>query len=343
QKSDVPEYTTGFAASIFGVIGATGATLVSVRATQKAVMLRLSLTAPGMAFGNSVIKFVGSNLFARLTGYPAIILSLFSDGIKAWRQNINGNTTASGYTFAGGLTMAIGSAVVLEGMLAVTGVTSVVPFAGWAAASLALIGAAIVVGALYLHAKAHEHVHSPIELWAARSIFGNRINDGELRPAIALDHERKLPSFPTLHAEIKAWHHERYRPKLITAEQAQSHGVAGLDSRWHQNDYWSPPNWTTLTHNEVPTIEPTVEFTVFLPGFIVGKSEWSGSLSGSCEAQGMIEFPLTPTCYFIDAGLILNFNNTMNKQKHASLDLVYRPNQGLDENSEINSNFLLER
>lgn len=175
--------------------------------------------------------------------------------------------------------MAIGSAVALEAGLAVAGVTSVVPFAGWAAAALVLVGVAIIAGGLYLHAKAHEHIHSPIELWAARSVFGNRINDGEVRPDITLDYEKKLPAFASLQTEIKAWHDEHYGPKLLSAEQALSLGITRVDTRWHQNNHWSPPNWTAITHNEVATPRATVEFTVLLPGFVLGVSEWSGSLS----------------------------------------------------------------
>jgi hypothetical protein len=333
----------GFAASIFGVIGAAAATLVSVRATQKAVMLRLSSTAPGMAFGNGVIKFLGSNLFARLAGYPAIGFGLVSDGLKAFRQYNNGNLTATVYTASGGLTMAAGSVVALEAGLAVAGATSVVPFAGWAAAGLVLLGIAIIAGGLYLHAQAHAHLHSPIEFWAARSIFGNRKNDGEVHAEIVLDHEKKLPTFASIQEELKAWHDVHYGPRLISAEEAQSLGITGVDSGWHENNYWAPANWAAITHNEVTTPQPTVEFTVFLPGFIVGTSEWSASLSSLRKDGEMVVFPLAAVCYVIGTGLILNFKNTINNQTHASLHLAYSSNQGLNEGNEVNSIFRLER
>ncbi|MCE0965691.1 hypothetical protein LU660_10815, partial [Pseudomonas sp. NMI4491_12] len=338
-----PEYTLGFASSIFGVIGAAAATMVSVRATQKAVMLRLSSTAPGMGFGNGIIKFLSSNLFARLAGYPAIAFSFFADSAKALRQHNNGNLTAASYTMAGGFTMAIGSAVALEAGLAVAGVTSVVPFAGWAAAALVLVGVAIIAGGLYLHAKAHEHLHSPIELWAARSVFGNRINDGEVHPDITLDYEQKLPAFVSLQTEVKAWHNEHYGPKLVSAEQALSLGITKVDTKWHRNDHWSPPNWTAFTHNEVATPQPTVEFTVLLPGFVPGVSEWSGSLSTLHDDQGMHVFPAAPTGHIVGGGLVLHFENTLANQSHVSLHLSYSANQGLDEDNETQSVFHLKR
>ncbi|UVL80597.1 hypothetical protein LOY24_10825 [Pseudomonas putida] len=343
QKSDAPEYTLGFASSIFGVIGAAAATMVSVRATQKAVMLRLSSTAPGMAFGNGIIKFLSSNLFARLAGYPAIAFGFFADGAKALRQYSSGDLPAAGYTAAGGLTMAIGSAVTLEAALAVAGVTTLVPFAGWAAAALVLVGVAIIAGGLYLHAKAHERLHSSIELWAARSIFGNFINDGEVRPHITLDHEKKLPAYASVEAEVKAWHNEHYGPKLLSIEQALSLGINKVDTRWHQNNHWSPPNWTAITHNEVATPQPTVEFTVLLPGFVLGVSEWSGSLSTLRDDQRMHVFPAAPTGHIVGAGLVLHFKNTLTNQNHVSLHLAYSANQGLDEDNEILATFRLER
>ncbi|NQD74601.1 hypothetical protein HP547_09005 [Pseudomonas sp. CrR7] len=296
-----------------------------------------------MAFGNGVIQFLSSNLFARLAGYPAIAFSLFSDGAKGVRQFKNGNRAAAVYTLGGGLTMAIGSAVVLEAGLAVAGATSIVPFAGWAAAALVLVGVGIIAGGLYLHAKAHEHLHSSIELWAARSIFGNRINDGEIRAEITLDHEKKLPAFTSLHAEIKAWHREHYGPKLLSAEQAQSLGVNNVDSRWRQNNHWAPPDWAAITRNEVATTQPTAEFVVLLPSFVLGVSEWAGSLAAFRNDQGMDVFPITPTGHIAGAGLILHFERPLPHHKSISLRLAYCPNQGLDDDSEILSTFHLER
>lgn len=342
QENDAAEYQLGFAASIFGVIGAASATLVSARATQKIVMLRLSPTAPGMAFGNGVMKFLSSNLFARLTSYPGIALGLFSDASKALRQTRNGNLSAAIYTATGGVANAIGSVIVLEGGLAIVGATSVVPFAGWAAAALVLAGALIVVGGLYLHAKAYEHIHRAIELWTARSIFGNHLNDGETRPDVHLTFEKKLPPYPSLQAEIRAWHEEHYAPKLLSAKQARSLGVEHIDTSWRNRPHWTPANdWLPASQKNTQT--PAVEFSVFLPGFLLGISTWSGHLETFSGSDGPEAHTEPATVYLIAAGLIVHYKKTLTAQHSAKLTLTYMANQGLDSETENHSTFKLER
>lgn len=342
QASDAAEYQLGFAASIFGVIGAASATLVSARATQKIVMLRLNPTAPGMAFGNGLMKFLSSNLFARFTSYPGIALGFASDIFKAWRQDQNGNFEAAAYTATGGLATAVGSAIILEGGLAIAGATSVVPFAGWAAAALVLAGALIVAGGLYLHAKAYEHVHNAIELWTARSIFGNRLNDGEIRTDVLLTFEKKLPPYPSLQAEIRAWHEEHYAPKPLSAKQARSLGVENIDTSWRNRPHWTPANdW--LPAGQKNTQKPTVEFSVFLPGFLLGISTWSGHMETFSRSNGPEAHTEPATVYLTAAGLIVHYKKTLTAQHSAKLTLTYMANQGLDSETENHSTFKLER
>ncbi|WP_145128375.1 T6SS effector BTH_I2691 family protein [Pseudomonas sp. URMO17WK12:I11] len=343
QKRAAPEDALGFASSIFGVMGAAAATVISARAIQKAVMLRLMPTAPGMAFGNSLIKFLGSNLFARLVGYPAIALGLFSDLLKVIRQSDNGSSIAARYTFAGGASVAIGSVIALEAGLAVAGVTSFIPFAGWAAAALALGGTAIIAGGLYFHAKAHEHLHRPIELWAARSVFGNRMNDGETHSNIVLDDENKLPPFRSLQAEIEAWYKDHYEPKLLSAEQALSLGLSSVDTKWDQGSHWTPPNWTALTQDKVTITLPTAEFAVLLPGFAIGVSEWSGKFTTDHGDSESSVVPVVPTSYITKAGLVLHFKKALPNHEQALLHLSYIVNQGLLEDIHITTTFRVGR
>ncbi|QCI13643.1 hypothetical protein E6B08_20855 [Pseudomonas putida] len=339
QDSDALEYSSGFAASVFGVMGAAAATLVSARATQKALMLRISPSAPGIAFGNGFIKFLGSNLFARLSGYPTIILGVLSDIAKGIRQDQNGDSVASKYTITGGFTLAAGSLLTLEAGLAIAGATTVIPFAGWAAAGVVLIGMALIAGGVYLHSKAHQRIHSPLELWAARSIFGTKNNDGESRHNITLDINQKLPSYPSLIDELKAWHIETFAPIMLTIEDSSGLGLNNLSSEWNNQNTWSLPNWTNIVSNNVPTNNPTVEFTILLREFMIGQSEWSGYLSLGSESRTLKP---SPNCYITSAGLVLNIKQEVEQAKTAKLTINYRPSQGLCQNVESTEIFKLE-
>ncbi|WP_322363546.1 T6SS effector BTH_I2691 family protein [Pseudomonas sp. Teo4] len=342
QQSDTLEYTTGFAASIFGVIGAAAATLVSVRATQKAVMLRLSTTAPGMAFGNGFVKFLGSNLFVRVSGYPAILLGLYSDLEKSARQGKNGDLIASGYSAKGGVTVAIGSAIILESSLAIAGVTSIIPFAGWGAAALVLLGAVIVTWGITLHAKASERIHSPLELWAARSIFGNRLNDGETHQNITLDFNNRLPQYKDLREEIKAWHTEYYAPILLSSEQAETLGLQGLGSGWRRSEAWTPPNWTLITFNEVPNPPPTVTFTILLREYVIDQSTWSATLNMLQKNKNATSPSIHPRCHVTPQGLVLHFEAEASGAHKATLNIDYYQNQSPDEQEKSSAKFEIE-
>lgn len=261
QQDTSPEYIAGFASAILGTAGAVAATLVSARATQKMLMLKLSTTVPGIAFGNGALAIIASNLFTRLVGYPVILIGFTADTLKTIRQNQNGDSEAAIYTFSGGLMVALGSAAILEGALALGGVTLFVAIASTPiAVAIITTGIALLVGGLALHAQASARIHDPIELWAARSIFGNKLNDGEKRQDIRLDFELKLPAYTGINEEANEWFIAYYTPMLLDEEDADSLGVNDLTSRWQDNSSWSPAHWSTIVRNDTSEVSSTVVY-----------------------------------------------------------------------------------
>ncbi len=203
-ESDAPEYELGFAASVFGALSAASTALVSARSAQMTIMLRLRPTGPGIAFGNAIMGFLGSKLFNRAFGYTGIYLGFLSDKKKSERQEHYGDSNSANLTYYGGIALALGSTLMLEGGLGFAGLGSLMRLDIRTAVIITIVGGAFVLGGLYLHSKAHDRLHNPIELWAARSMFGNLKNDGEIRSDIVLDHDKKLSKFVTVQAEIEA-------------------------------------------------------------------------------------------------------------------------------------------
>ncbi|MGB5958410.1 T6SS effector BTH_I2691 family protein [Pseudomonas sp.] len=343
QQSDAPEYTMGFASSIFGVIGAAVAAMLSLRATQKALATRLISTAAGSAFGNGIIKHLSSNLFVRVSGYPAIILGLTSDILKGYRQSQNGSIISGTYTAVGGFTSAAGSILMLEGSLAIAGPTFVIPFAGWAAAGLVLIGTIVLAGGLYLHSKAHECLHRPIELWASRSIFGTKENDGEIRPEIKLDHQGFLPNFASINEEIESWHAQVYAPIALTAEQAAALNLEGFTTKLSSDTHWPTPDWATIIHSHADETMATIELTVLLKDFIIGQSQWHSTLKSVDFENTSTPLRTEPTCHLTSAGLVLHYKVNTTRTKCAVLLIKYHPNQGLSSDSPSVSSLYIER
>ena len=333
------ENAAGFASAILGVTGALVATGASARSTYKIIVLRYTANAPGMAFGNGVMSFITGNLFSRLLGYPTMLAGFASDVAKVQRQSENGDDIAAAYTAGGGLLVLLGGAAILEGGLAIAGPTAVVPVAGWAAAAIVLIGAGVLAGGVWLHSQSDARRHSPIELWAARGIFGKRLNDGEKRDDIKLDANGKLPPFPGVHEEIKAWYAAYYAPVLLTKKDAEAIGIKGIDSTWHRKLLeWSYPDWGRIATNQVPQTTTTVEFAVLLRGYVMGQSHWSEILE-----QGNICVVGNPTCYDTRSGLVIHFKKEVTEVYRMALRIYYKPNQGLDESAQATEQFQLER
>ncbi|MFR0675248.1 T6SS effector BTH_I2691 family protein [Enterobacterales bacterium AW_CKDN230030176-1A_HGKHYDSX7] len=341
QESDAAEYQLGFAASIFGVIGAASATLISARATQKIVVLRLGLTTPGMAFGNSLAKFLTSNLFARISNYPGIFLGLLSDLKKFNRQLENGDITAARFTRKGGLAIAIGSILMLEGPLALGGIAAITSIKPLVATAIALIGVSVIGIGIYFHSEAHKRIHSPVELWAARSLYGTRQNDGEPREDIGLDHENKLPGYKGIYEEIKDWHEQHYAPLMLPKENLKTLGLQNLNTYSSNSNRWLLPDWNSIHYHPAPKPTLSIEASILLKGFMIGQSNWSATYG----AQPNTTLPTTDSikiaCYIVDGGLILNFRADLENTNNLTIEISYQPNHEMLQATAITKKFIL--
>ncbi|MET3654760.1 hypothetical protein [Dyella japonica] len=343
QTTPDTQRKANFGSAIFGIMAAIAATAVSARTLYIAAAARMAVNLSGASFGVGIAGFLASKLFARSLGYPGILLAVAADVIKGNKQSDAGNEEVGAYTRRGGIAIGVGSAFMLEGGIALgTAMSTVfgaaaaeatVPVVGWLGAVVTiLVGMAVVGVGVWLQSRAAEQKHSPLELWAARSLFGTRQNDGEDHAGISLDAQKRLPGYSGPRDEVQGWYEGYFAPLALDADQAKSIGLPGITTDWH--GHWLDAD--------------TVEFAVLLPGFVLGQSTWSGGLSSVGTTvpgalRPVIVYANKPTCHVTPQGLVLHVRRTINSgdEKNMAFYLTYFPNQGFDPGAKVEASIEL--
>ena len=318
------ENATNFAAALFGMLGSLGGAVVSARAAYVAIIIARGGSLPGGGFGVAMQRVFGSTAFSRLGGYPAIAYGLWTDLKKSARLENAKNEDAAMYTKRAGYAMAAGSIAVLEGTLSFAGASASIPLVGWVAAVIILVGGAAIVGALWLYAQADAENHRPLERWVTRSIFGNRMGDDSSK--YEPDHRPK--AYKGLEEELQGWYEAYYSPVMLNADAAKQLGWDGVDSTWH--GHWFEAD--------------SAEFTVLLPGYVMGQSLWDGELSVPPRPSERLPLAVyaktAPSLRMTPHGLLMHYKQVTGG-KNLQLRLTYHPNQGLSETAEVAANFVL--
>ncbi|WP_322006127.1 T6SS effector BTH_I2691 family protein [Paraburkholderia tropica] len=320
------ENATNFASALFGTFGSLGAAMVSARAAYVVTITTIASRLPGVGYRLAAKTFLSSVAFTRLTGYPAIIAGLATDIQKGSRLGSAGNREAATYTYVGGAAMAIGGGLVLEGGIGLAGGAALIPVVGWGAAIVILIGAATIAGALWLYALAEAENNRPMEQWVTRSIFGNRMGDESSKNEV----DYRPEAFTSLDEELQGWYQAYYGPLLLNGDAARQLGWDGVDSTWQ--GHWFDNN--------------TAEFTVLLPGYVLGQSMWDGELTVPPRPGERIPLAtysnIVPETRITPHGLIVHYPRIAPRgDRNLQLRLGYHPNQGLSEQAEVSASFVL--
>lgn len=335
------EHTTSFASALFATSGSISASIASGYSLNEILRLRKDLLIKQGGFAKSTVKLITSKIYTRALGYPAILLGLASDLSRAARQRRNGDSIAALYSFGGGIAFALGNGLVLEGGLAALGLTTLASTAGLIVSSVILVGAAFITVGLILISKSNDRTHTPIELWIARSIFGNKLNDGEVREDIRLTYDKKLPDYKSLSEELISWHAIYHAPLLL--EKIEITCVARtIETAWHDAIPITPLG-TSVPYSKTFYSKPSVaEFTILLRGFILGESKWEANAEGIHERKATTETVIYNVEAFETAqGLILNFKCRAIDLKEVSLHVHYTPSHPLTSSESIHRTFTL--
>lgn len=89
--------------------------------------------------------------------------------------------------------------------------------------------------------------------------------------------------------------------------------------------------------------EPSIaEFTILLPDYVLGQSDWEYELSVPQTDHNKASIAGDPEIYIVERGLIAHFKIDIKTYSKLVLDVIYKPNEGLDENAEAPAQFVLE-